>query len=84
MQSQSIYKQTPLPIEPLPMPRHMTAKEMITERRQRNSFWLNFLGTLVIFGIAYFLYSIYLERKIFSEYLDFIAQQQEQSYPGFL
>lgn len=60
-------------------PKPITRKEII----QRNSFWLNFFGMLIIFGIAYFLYSIYLERKIFAEYLN-LVQSQDDSYPGFL
>ena len=68
-------------IEPVEIPKPIkpiTRKEMI----QRNSFWLNFFGMLIIFGIVYFLYSIYLERKIFTEYLK-LVQNKDDSYPGF-
>lgn len=67
----------PLPME-VEIPRPITRKEMI----QRNSFWLNFLGMLILFAVGYFLYSIYLERKIFAEYLSFV-RNQEDNYPGF-
>jgi len=64
------------PIELKPISR----KELV----QRNSFYLNFFCLIIILGIVYFLYSIYLERKIFTEYLDYVKNIQEEHYPGFL
>jgi hypothetical protein len=37
---------------------------------QRNSFYLNLFCLIIILGISYFLYSVYLERKIFSDYIE--------------
>ena len=75
----SILEQIPIqvPIEP---PRPISRKELV----QRNSFYLNFVCLIIILGISYFLYSIYLERKIFSDYLNYIRNFEEEHYPGFL
>ena len=75
--SQSLPPQ-PLPPPPVFIP--ISRKELV----QRNSFYLNLFGMLVILGIVYFLYSIYLERKIFTEYLEYVKNTQEEHYPGFL
>jgi len=69
----------PIPVE-FEMPRPISRKEMV----QRNSFYLNLFSLMIILGIAYFLYSIYLERKIFSDYLNYIRNVEEEHYPGFL
>lgn len=58
----------------------VTKKELM----QRNSSFLNFIGLLIIIGISYFLYNVYLERKLFNEYLNYIKDTQEEQYPGFL
>jgi hypothetical protein len=69
----------PIPIE-IDVSRPMSRRELV----QRNSFYLNLFCLIIILGIAYFLYSIYLERKIFSEYLEFIRGVEEEHYPGLL
>jgi hypothetical protein len=70
----------PIQIEIPQIPKPISRKEMV----QRNSFYLNLFGLIIILGIAYFLYSIYLERKIFAEYLEYVRNTQEEQYPGFL
>ncbi len=62
------------------IPKIMTRREVV----QRNSFFLNFISMIIIIGIIYFLYSIYLERKIFAEYLNHLKNNQENNYAGFL
>ena len=72
----------PVPVHvPVPEPvfRPISHKELV----QRNSFYLNLACLLIIIGIGYFLYSIYLERKIFSDYLDYIRNNEQKDYPGF-
>ena len=72
---------TPIPVPvPVPVPMYLSKKEVL----QRNSFYLNLFCLLIILGITYFLYSIYLERKIFSDYLEYVKNVQEEHYPGFL
>lgn len=66
--------------QPVEIPRPISRREMF----QRNSFYLNLFCLIIVLGIGYFLYSIYLERKIFSEYLEFIRNAEEEHYPGFL
>lgn len=61
-------------------PRPISRKELL----QRNSFYLNLFGLVIILGIAYFLYNVYLERRVFTEYLYYIKNVQEEHYPGFL
>jgi hypothetical protein len=66
----------PISIEPImEIPRIITRKELI----QKNSLFLNIMGILMILGVSYFLYSVYLERKIFSDYIDHIKTTQDQS-----
>jgi hypothetical protein len=66
--------------EPVEIFRPITRREMI----QRNSFVLNFICLIIIACISYFLYSIYLERKIFGEYLEYVKNNEKEYYPGFL
>lgn len=70
---------TPAPIE-IEVPRPISRRELV----QRNSFYLNLFCLIIILGIGYFLYSIYLERKIFADYLNYIKDKDEEHYPGFL
>jgi hypothetical protein len=69
--------QIPIQVE-IETPRILTKREVI----QKNSIFLNFVGIILILGISYFLYSVYLERKIFAEYLEYL-QNNQQEYPGF-
>jgi hypothetical protein len=68
----------PLSLSPTPSPVYiqeipMTKKELI----KRNSAFLNFVCLLIIISVGYFLYSIYLERKIFAEYLEHIQNNNK-------
>lgn len=63
-----------IPVVPAPVPKYILKREIF----QRNSFYLNFFSFLIIIGLAYFLYSIYLERKIFSDYLEFVKNTEEE------
>src|SRR6185369_13751864 len=58
------------------IPRSITRKELI----QRNSAFLNFVCLIIIGCISYFLYSIYLERKIFAEYLEYVQNASQERY----
>lgn len=69
----------PIPIIPTIPVYPPTRKELI----QKNSLFLNLIGLVIIISISYFLYSIYLERKIFTEYLNYIENIKEETYPGF-
>ena len=43
------------------------------QKIKRNSFYLNLLGVIILIGISYFLYQVYIERKITeieNEYMD--------------
>ncbi len=71
---------TPVPQLPPSQSLQFSRKELL----QKNSFRLNLFCLIVILGISYFLYSIYLERKVFVEYLEYIKNVQEEHYPGFL
>jgi len=70
----------PIPVPQVLIQGPISRREII----QRNSFYLNLFGLIIMIGIGYFFYSIYLERKIFSEYLDLVKNVQEEHYPGFL
>jgi len=72
--------QVPVPELPRPVYTQLSKRELF----QKNSFYLNLFAMMIILGIGYFLYSIYLERKIFSEYLEYVRNVQEEHYPGFL
>jgi len=43
----------------------------------------SFMAFLVIASILYFLYQVYLERKVISQYLELVKDGQEQGYNGF-
>lgn len=49
------------------------------EMIRRNSLFINLIGLAIILGILYFLYSIYLERKLAAEYLEFLRNNQERT-----
>ncbi len=74
--------------EPVYLPQHSEVPEFISrpitrkELIQKNSFFLNLMGLVLIACISYFLYNIYLERKIFVEYLEYVKNNQEE-YSGF-
>jgi hypothetical protein len=70
----------PNPVPVVEIPRPISRRELV----QRNSFYLNLVCLLIVIGIGYFLYSIYLERKIFSDYLNYIRNTEQEHYPGFL
>jgi mannose-1-phosphate guanylyltransferase len=73
----SPFKSLPIsvPVEEIKeIPKVLTRKEYI----QKNSFFINFFSVLFIFGMGYFLYTVYLERKeIYEEYL---RQLQESEH----
>ena len=74
----------PEPIYSAPEPsevvqRSFTRRELI----QQNSFFLNLMAFLVIASILYFLYQVYLERKVISQYLELVKDGQEQGSNGF-
>jgi len=59
----------PPPPPPPPSP-PLTRQELI----KNNSMFLNFMAILIIIALGYFLYCIYLERKMVFEYLQTIPQ----------
>jgi len=68
------------PPPPPPPPPPLSRRELIQRNIQRNSFILNFIGMIIIGCIVYFLYSIYLERKILSDYIIYVKNQgQDQN-----
>jgi hypothetical protein len=77
VQAHNIQPDIQVPIEII-QTRPITRREIV----QRNSFYLNLFCILIFLGIVYFMYSLYLERKIFSDYLHFIQNEQD-NYPGF-
>lgn len=43
---------------------------------KKNSVTLNIIAFMIFMGICYFLYSIYLERKLINDYADKIASSK--------
>src|SRR5690606_31360564 len=69
-----------IPVEvPVFKTRPLTKREMI----QRNSFFLNVFGLIIIICVSYFLYSIYLERKLLSNYLNYVQNNQQEQWLSF-
>jgi hypothetical protein len=65
------------PPPPTPVPKiPLTRQELI----KRNSQFLNFIGILVLVGISYFLYCLYVERKIFTDYISYVKENMPQEY----
>jgi len=59
--------------------KRLTKKETIRE----NSVFINIFGILLIIIIAYFLYNIYIEGKLFSEYLNFIEEHERNNQDNY-
>lgn len=72
------------PREYVPKIERPSVEQLIISQRQRNSFWLNVIGFFILLAIGYFLYNIYLERKIYSNYLEYLKNRNDDNYPGFI
>ncbi len=63
-----------------PSIRYIEVQELRQQIIKKNSVVLNIFAMLVILAISYFLYSIYLERKLFSEYIDYVKSNEQYSF----
>lgn len=70
--------QQTLPIQPiLPIQSTLpTFSEIKKQRIKQNSLFLNLFGIIILGAISYFLYSIYLERKIVTDYIQYVKNKE--------